>query len=143
MSGFNGEQRLRRAIAENSNWGRWGADDQLGALNLVGPEQVAAAAAAVRRGHVVSLALPLDARGPQAGGRRGNPRLHMLAPGTDHLAGIQTTGTGARLPAQFGVGDDVLYTANQAGTHLDALSHIFWEGAMYNGHSAAEVTAAG
>ena len=31
-----------------SNWGRWGDDDQLGALNLITPEVTAAAAATVR-----------------------------------------------------------------------------------------------
>ena len=31
-----------------SNWGRWGDEDQLGALNLITPEVTAAAAATVR-----------------------------------------------------------------------------------------------
>jgi hypothetical protein len=31
-----------------SNWGRWGTEDQLGALNLVTPEITAAATASVR-----------------------------------------------------------------------------------------------
>ena len=33
-----------------SNWGRWGDDDQLGALNLITPDVTAAAAATVRTG---------------------------------------------------------------------------------------------
>ena len=33
-----------------SNWGRWGADDQRGTLNLITPDVVRAGAAAVRRG---------------------------------------------------------------------------------------------
>ena len=43
-----------------SNWGRWGEDDQLGALNLITPEVTAAAAATVRTGRTVSCARPLD-----------------------------------------------------------------------------------
>ena len=39
-----------------SNWGRWGDDDQLGALNLITPEVTAAAAATVRSGRTVSCA---------------------------------------------------------------------------------------
>lgn len=39
---------------------QWGQDDQLGALNLVGPEQVRAAATLVRDGTVISLTLPCD-----------------------------------------------------------------------------------
>lgn len=42
------------------NWGRWGPDDQRGALNLLTPERVAAAAGLVRSGRTVSCAWPLD-----------------------------------------------------------------------------------
>ena len=41
---------LRDYIAQCSNWGRWGDHDQLGALNLVGPEEVRRAAGLVRKG---------------------------------------------------------------------------------------------
>lgn len=32
------------------NWGRWGGEDQRGAQNLIGPEQIVAAAGLVQRG---------------------------------------------------------------------------------------------
>jgi kynurenine formamidase len=140
---FRGQARLEELIERCSNWGRWGAADRLGALNMVGPSQVLAATRSVELGAVHPLGLPLDDGGPQVRGRRGNPQLHMIATGTDHLAGIQRSSTGAPLPAEFGVGDDVMVAANQAGTHVDALSHIFWRGRMYNGFSAAEVAADG
>lgn len=38
-----------------SNWGRWGADDQRGTLNLITPEKRRQAAALVREGISVSL----------------------------------------------------------------------------------------
>ncbi|MDQ1749796.1 MAG: hypothetical protein QOE71_852, partial [Pseudonocardiales bacterium] len=38
-----------------SNWGRWGADDELGTVNLLTPERAAAAAAGVRSGVTVGL----------------------------------------------------------------------------------------
>ena len=41
---------------ELNNWGRWGADDELGTMNLVTPEKTREAAALVRRGLTVSLA---------------------------------------------------------------------------------------
>jgi kynurenine formamidase len=140
---FRGRDLLEKLITRCSNWGRWGEHDRLGALNLVGPPQVRAAAALVRNGTVHALGLPLDDSGPQRGGRRGNPRLHMIATGTDHVAGHQLSGSGASLPRQFGVGDDMMIAANQAGTHLDALAHIFWRGRMYNGVSATEVSTNG
>ena len=39
-----------------SNWGRWGADDQLGTPNLITPEKTLRALATVREGVSVSLA---------------------------------------------------------------------------------------
>src|SRR5690242_4880222 len=38
-----------------SNWGRWGADDQRGTLNLITPEKRKQAAAMVQEGVTVSL----------------------------------------------------------------------------------------
>jgi hypothetical protein len=73
---------LEDYITRLSRWGRWGEDDQFGALNLVGPEQVRAAAALVRGGRVISLAMPYDQSGPQRGGLRSNPQLITTATGT-------------------------------------------------------------
>jgi kynurenine formamidase len=141
---FEGEDVVAGYIGRLSNWGRWGADDELGALNLVGPEQVAAAARLVRQGKVVSMTLPYDANGPQTGAFRSNPLNLMTATGTDHLAGAQDPLPGPWGPAHgFGYADDVLVTPNQAGTQWDGLAHIFWQGRMYNGHDAALVTAKG
>ena len=50
------------ALAEGTktgNWGRWGADDQRGALNLITPEAVLAALQAPKRGKVYSLGIPI------------------------------------------------------------------------------------
>ena len=38
-----------------SNWGKWGADDEVGALNYLGPEQVLAAVGLVSSGKVLTL----------------------------------------------------------------------------------------
>ena len=46
-----------------SNWGRWGPEDELGALNFVTRERVLAATALPRRGEVVSCALAFDDKG--------------------------------------------------------------------------------
>ena len=50
-----------------SNWGRWGRDDERGALNFITPERVLEACALPRRGLVISCALPFDSHGPQTG----------------------------------------------------------------------------
>ena len=42
------------------NWGRWGEDDELGTLNYITPDKVTAAAALVRKGRCVSMAIPIN-----------------------------------------------------------------------------------
>lgn len=43
-----------------SNWGRWGPDDELGALNHITPDKLREAAGCVRSGRQVSLGRPVD-----------------------------------------------------------------------------------
>ncbi|BCK70507.1 hypothetical protein Srufu_044600 [Streptomyces libani subsp. rufus] len=48
-------------IAERvNNWGRWGADDEIGTLNLITSQIVREAAYGVRSGRRIPLALPSD-----------------------------------------------------------------------------------
>jgi len=141
---FRGEAIIRDYIDRFSTWGKWGPDDELGAMNYVRPEQVIAASKLVRQGKVISMTLPYDLTGPQVGGFRANPLNLMTATGTDYVNGDQDP-----LPADwgqaygFGYADDVLIMPNQSGTQWDGLAHIFFEGKMYNGHDASLVTAKG
>jgi hypothetical protein len=52
------EQKVRSWIRERRNWGRWGKDDQRGAVNLITPGKRVAAARLVRSGRSVSLSRP-------------------------------------------------------------------------------------
>src|SRR5262247_1896059 len=52
------EQEVRSWIRERRNWGRWGKDDQRGAMNLVTPAKRVAAARLVKSGRSVSLSRP-------------------------------------------------------------------------------------
>ena len=47
-------------MQELSNWGRWGADDQLGTVNLITPAKRREALALATTGEVVSLSLPIS-----------------------------------------------------------------------------------
>jgi hypothetical protein len=47
---------IERWMTELSNWGRWGKEDQIGALNLITPAKRKRAAQLVREGVSVSLA---------------------------------------------------------------------------------------
>nr|WP_235673604.1 hypothetical protein [Mycolicibacter algericus] len=79
---------LANYIDRCSNWGRWGADDQLGTVNLITPEKVREAAGLVNTGKTISLSMRYDGHGPQTGHLgRSNPRLYQLASGPGYLAG--------------------------------------------------------
>ena len=131
-------EHLRKTAERCKNWGRWGADDEIGTLNFISPADVAAAAALVRRGRVFSLALPFDRNGPQRGlwGNRFNPIHTMLATGTDAVAGTQEAG-GLRYA------DDMVSLPLQCGTQWDALGHIFYGDRMWNGYDARLVDSSG
>ena len=87
-----GKKAIKDASKKLSNWGRWGADDQIGTLNFATPSRVASAAKLIKKGKAFSLGIPLDQNGPQTGlfGGRFNPIHQMLATGTDAIAGRHT-----------------------------------------------------
>src|ERR1700729_484240 len=108
-----------------SGWGLFGAGDNLGLVNLMTPERVAAAARLVRRGQVFCLDMPLGSGSPALGAVRGAPRHHILhQPGT---AGF----------------DDVYDNFfPQASSQWDSLAHVgYAPDQMYNGATEADVLA--
>jgi kynurenine formamidase len=122
-----------------SNWGRWGPDEERGALNFITPSKIVAACALPRSGKVISCALPFDHRGPQTGlAGRHNPIHVMLADGGDALAGAQDF-----LPGGFRYADDAVTMPLQCGTQWDALAHVFYDGLMYGGRDIKLVTSSG
>lgn len=128
-----------RALARKyRNWGRWGATDELGTVNFITPEKVVAAARLVRQGKVLSLAIPFDANGPQTGyGGRINPIHYMLQDGGDVASGAQDFLPGLRYC------DDAITMPLQCATQWDALSHIYFDGRMYNDRGPELVNSGG
>jgi kynurenine formamidase len=131
----NGEVSARRfdeLFRVFSNWSRWGADDQRGALALITAERVAAAARLVRDGHSVSLSLPLNTHRAAD-----NPM-----PADHHMTALAGTGPDAD-PVQFlkdYVGVDY---HNDGHTHIDALCHVAYGGRLYNDRPERAVTDSG
>ncbi|MFE9113000.1 cyclase family protein [Streptomyces collinus] len=117
-----------------NNWGRWGSDDEIGTLNLITDEVVRRAAATVRTGRRVPLALPLQQDGVQTGMIPGrvNP-LHAMVQINQEIFG----------PGTVACSDDAVTMGLQAATHWDALSHVSHSGRLYNGRPAHTVTAHG
>lgn len=119
---------IERWISELSNWGRWGKDDELGAINLITPEKRKQAAALVKAG--VSVSLARDAETRQAADN-GSPFGHkMLLTGTES-------------PGQWCADNYSVSYHGYAHTHIDALCHIFHNGKIFNGFSRQTVASAG
>jgi kynurenine formamidase len=111
-----------------SNWGRWGKDDQRGALNLITPEKRRQAAALVQEGVTLSLA-----------------RAAIKEPVDDSPAFVHRMVSLPREGQEIASSADE-YTVRYHGftqTHLDGLCHLIYKGHMYNGFSQKELTAAG
>ncbi len=116
------------------NWGRWGPDDQAGALNFITPEKRRTACALVTEGMAIGLGNPWPvAPGPhnpwpadhymiRAGDDPDYPGVPGLSVALDYI-GVQHHGV--------------------ACSHVDALCHVFVGGRMYNDFPASEVKSTG
>lgn len=129
---------FQEMLGRLSNWGKWGPDDERGALNFITAEARVRAASLVKQGKVFSLSIPITSgQGPQSGaGSRINPLHFMTATGCDPHSAVELGGD-ARYT------DDFLAIAVQGGTQWDALCHIFYGGRMYNDFPASLVTSSG
>jgi kynurenine formamidase len=138
-----GVELLDELIERHGNWGRWGADDQIGTANLITRSVVRDAARGVRHGHVVGLSIGFGPDGPQTGANgRINCMRTTLATGTDHVTGAQQW-SGAPFPHDMGYSDDLVVLPLQSATHWDSLSHIFHDKFMYNGFPASDSASGG
>jgi len=114
-----------------SNWGRWGKDDQRGALNYITNQKRAAAARLVQTGESVSLALPL-ATVPAPDNP--TPVTHLM---------VQAGADSREQPLPYSGDYFAIAPHGMANTHIDALCHVFWNNKMYNGFDASEVGSQG
>lgn len=115
-------------MKELSNWGRWGKQDELGALNLITPAKRRQAASLVRDGVSVSLARDVEV---EKASDNSSPFEHQM------------TATGANREGTFSIDRIGVSFHGWAHTHMDSLCHMFHNGMMFNGIPQTEVTAKG
>jgi hypothetical protein len=121
---------------EGSNWGDFGADDQLGRLNLITPDCRRRAAAEVREGIAFCLSLPLDCPNVQLNPRRFPPELGYSMRGQDPVINFPMKNVN---PGQADiVCDDRATLSLQYSTQWDSLCHI---GSLYDAHGNGSVEA--
>jgi hypothetical protein len=117
------EEEALELMARCSNVGRWGADDEIGTLNLITPAKRVEAARLVTEGRIVSLGRDLTSERTST---NTDPPLHRM-----HMSAFSDP---------LGALDSVLLTTHGfEPTHLDALGHVNFEGVIYNGRRASDV----
>ena len=107
-----------------SNWGRWGADDQLGAVNLITQAKRREALALATTGEVVSLSLPI---------------IVVPAPDDPNATAAFTNLRVSTIPSGFLMERQQVAFHGSTVSHLDALCHAHHEGKVYNGIPLEEV----
>ncbi len=113
-------------FARVNNAGRWGAQDQVGTLNLITPAKRRAAAALVREGVTVSLA-------------------RIVRPGAtpNVISPLHVTNTISHDKDVTWFVDSLTWLFHGWGfSHMDATAHTMYRGLLYNGVRSAEITVA-
>ncbi len=111
-------------LKEDSNWGRWGREDQKGAVNMVTGEKRAAAARLVRSGRAVSLSREFP---KLPAGNNPTPAIHYMKRNA-------RGDTGGSAVDYYGISYH-----GTATTHLDALCHVWDHNGMWNGADPLQV----
>jgi kynurenine formamidase len=109
----------------------WGPEDRRGALNYITPADVLAACGQVRLGRTVSLAAPVEdwetLDNP-------DPAQHQMK---------RPLGADAGPGLSFSMDRIAMNIHGNADTHIDALCHVIFDRALYNGVPAETVTESG
>jgi kynurenine formamidase len=124
---------VARSTTGPGNWGRWGPEDERGAVNLISADRVLDACRRPSQGRVYQLGIELR-RGAPVGGERSAPMHFMVHDGGDFAALGRD---------DWGTADDYLTLYTQGTTHIDGLAHMWSGGRLYNGFSYREVRSSG
>jgi hypothetical protein len=122
--------QVDRWMTDLSNWGRWGKDDQLGALNLITPAKRKEAMALAKDGIVVSLEQPLKVV-PKPDESKADNKPHGIS---FYEIRFKTFPAGDPRGNPGFTSDLQEYHVHGPMTHLDALCHDSSDGKLYNGY---------
>ncbi|HLH34643.1 MAG TPA: cyclase family protein [Alloacidobacterium sp.] len=125
-------QQFEALFQSVCNWGIWGKDDERGTLNYITADCVRNAAALVRSGRTVSMAVPIN---NVAGPDNPHPVAHYMTQSFDDRSVSDEPGFALDYLAGEIHGD--------CQTHIDALCHVAYKGQLYNGKAATGITTRG
>jgi kynurenine formamidase len=117
------------------NWGRWGELDEVGGLNFLGAPEVLRGVAAVRSGRVFTL-------GSTLARPDGDPVWPGRPAGKRYAVQDKSTYDEGHAHSEGGdeFADDVLFISLHGTTHTDALGHVWYDDALWNGYPARSTT---
>ena len=107
---------------------KWGADDEIGAANLITPDSVLAASKLVTTGKTYNLGIIVDSKTPAFPPR--SMSVTILQPNQ-----VSTTGLG---PTKTTYNDDIFMGWLGIGPQIDGLGHIGIDHVYYNGHKDSD-----
>lgn len=131
LSGVLHAQNTKLSIDPNDHsWypSVYGANDEIGAVNLLTPETVMQSLKLVKQGKTVALAVPIDKYLPAFCHRSFN--LYNIQPGEQ---GGQTLD-----PSKFSFNDELVTAWTGVGTQLNGIGHIGINNVYYNGNKAQD-----
>ena len=115
------------ALAEECLPSRWGADDEIGNVNMLDAATVLRAASLIKTGKTYSLGITIDSATPAFAPR--GLSLQVVQPGQQE---------GARPNAGMTYNDDVFQGWFGIGSQLDGLGHLGYQGMYYNCNDAKD-----
>ena len=134
QSNVPSEEEVLGYFKSLSNWGRWGAEDQLGTSNLITPAKTKRAMELVKEGVRVSLSRTISFN-PSADAP--TPPVHfMVETGEGWASGDKVSASAYAVAADY---FGMIFHGTTI-THVDSLAHFFWEGKTYNGFPAHMVS---
>src|SRR4029450_8672633 len=125
-------EEFRALFEEVRNWDRWGERKQRGALNHLTPDRIAAAGRLVRSGTTVTLSRSLQT----------HERIDCPEPADHHMTMLTDVdlGSGSMRLVKDYVGVDY---HNEGHSHIDAFSHVAFDGLLFDGKPDRSVTSKG
>ncbi len=115
------------ALAEECKPSRWGADDEVGNVNMINAASVLQASRLIKTGRTYSLGITIDSTTPAFSPR--GLSLQVVQPGQQEAA---------RPNAGMTYNDDVFQGWFGIGSQLDGLGHLGYDGMYYNCNHARE-----
>jgi len=121
-------------MTEQQSWypSKWGADDEIGAVQAISPEKIVQAASLVKKGKRYNLAHVLEDGIPNV------PFHGQFLYSTFHRHSLDLKSPGKLNDA--GGMNTRLEMADHTGTHIDGLNHISIGERLYNGYFSEEIT---